>query len=283
MREETLYQYLARTAYNLRNRQNTRKADALEDICEEIDRKKLDSNKVILVKTDNLNIPLNITGLAAMEIVNLYKKPALLLRPVKEGDKIFYRGSGRGSKTEGFYNFQKLLLDSGLMDYCEGHDMAFGASIENNKIDALIKYLNKELQDVSFEAENEVDCIMDEKTVNSLVLKEFGEMVHVFGQGLPQPKFYFKLQVRPSDFKIQGERQNGLKLMYKGISFVAFQNRELVEEFLLLEEQAILGKRKISVEIIGSPEINVFNGYRNIQVMIKNIELKLSETKSSLF
>ena len=83
LREETLYQFLARTAYNLRNRQNTRKTEALEDICDVIEKQGLHHNKVIIVKTDNLDIPLNITGLAAMEVVNIYKKPTLLLRPVK--------------------------------------------------------------------------------------------------------------------------------------------------------------------------------------------------------
>ena len=32
-REETYYQYLARTAYNLRNRQNTQKEKSIEAIC----------------------------------------------------------------------------------------------------------------------------------------------------------------------------------------------------------------------------------------------------------
>ena len=281
LREETLYQFLARTAYNLRNRQNTRKTEALESICNEIDKKGLDSNKVIIVKTDNLDIPLNITGLAAMEVVNLYKKPTLLLRPVKEGGKIYYRGSGRGTKSEGFYNFQETLLESGLMHYCEGHDMAFGASIEESKIDDLIKYLNTKLSNVNFVDENEVDCSMNEKNWNPLVLKEFGEMLHVFGQGLPQPKFHFKIQVRPSDFKILGEKQDSLKLMYKGVSLVALKRKELVEAFSDLE--SLNSKNKIEVEVIGSPEINEYMGYKNIQVKVKQMEMKLSEQKSSLF
>ena len=283
LREETLYQFLARTAYNLRNRQNTRKTEALENICKEIDQKGLHYNKVIIVKTDNLDIPLNITGLAAMEVVNIYKKPTLLLRPVKEDGKTYYRGSGRGTKSEGFYNFQEVLLNSGLMLYCEGHDMAFGASIEERHLDDLIKYLNTTLSNVDFADENEVDCCLSESNWSPLVLKEFGEILHVFGQGLPQPKFYFKAQVRPSDFKIQGERQNALKLMYKGVALVALNRKDLVEQFIEIEKVATEQKKKIEVEVIGCSEINEFMGYKNIQIKIKQMELRLSEVKSSLF
>ena len=283
LREETLYQYLARTAYNLRNRQNTRKTEALDNICKEIDAKGLNRNKVIIVKTDNLDIPLNITGLAAMEVVNIYKKPTLLLRPVKENGITYYRGSGRGTKSEGFYNFQEVLLKSGLMHYCEGHDMAFGASIEERNIDDLIKYLNTTLSNVDFVDENEVDCCLGESNWSPLVLKEFGEMLHVFGQGLPQPKFYFKAQVRPSDFKIQGEKQNALKLLYKGVSLIALNRRDLVEQFLAIEQEAIINKKKIEVEVIGTSEINEYMGYKNIQIKVKQMEMKITETKSSLF
>jgi len=108
-------------------------------------------------------------------------------------------------------------------------------------------------------------------------------MLHVFGQGLPQPKFYFKAQVRPSDFKIQGEKQNALKLLYKGVSLIALNRRDLVEQFLAIEQEAIINKKKIEVEVIGTSEINEYMGYKNIQIKVKQMEMKMTETKSSLF
>ena len=283
LREETLYEFLARTAYNLKNRQNTQKEKALIALHNEVVSKKLNENKVIIIRTDNIEVPQNITGLAAMDISKVYNKPTLILRPVNENGRTYYRGSGRATKVEGFYDFQHTLLLSGLMDYCEGHDNAFGASVLVENIEPLTRWLNDYLKDVDFSEFNEVDCCMTDGKWNALCLKEFGEMMDVYGNGIPQPKFYFNFDMRPSDAKIMGANRNALKIQYKGVSFIAFRNTELIERYELLCDQCTFSGNKINVEIVGRSEINEWNGYKNVQVQIENIELKISDKKSSLF
>lgn len=283
LREETLYEFLARTAYNLRSQQNRQKDKALDSIFSIIDDQHLADNKIIIIKTDNLNIPMNITGLAAMEIVNQYNRPALLIRPIMVNGKKYYRGSGRGLKVDGFYDLQHTLLRSGLMDYCEGHDNAFGVSILEENIKPLIEWFNNELKDITFSSTPEVDCIIDDARWDPLVLKEFGEMKNVFGNGIPQPKFYFNFKIKPSDAKVQGTNEDSIKISCKGITFVAFQNKDLAQQLLELQDLALEDERKINVELIGRSEINEWMGYKNIQIMIDNVELSLSETKNSIF
>lgn len=278
-REESLYQYLARTAYNLRNRQNTQKEKSIDAICEIIEREKLHENKVLILKISAEDVPQNITGLVAMEIQKRYNRPTLVLRPVLDNGYIYYRGSGRAAVVENFDNFMEVLLKSNLMDYVEGHDNAFGASILEDNIPALTEFLNKELADITFEEYCEVDCSMNDKNWNNVVLKEFGEIIDVFGYGIPQPKFHFSFQVKSTDFRVQGSRGDSLKIQYKGIVFISFLNKELINHYMDLNEKCLKNHKEIKVELIGRSQINDYKGFKNVNIMIDNIELTLAEPK----
>lgn len=288
-RDETIYQYLARTASNLRNRQNTAKEKSLATICEKIANKHIDDNCAIVVKVDASYLSQNITGLAAMEICKKYgNRPTLLLRPVIETkmdeyghsyEEIYYRGSGRACVAEGFSSFMNVLKDSGLMDYVEGHDNAFGASILERNIPALNDYLNQHLAGIDFGDYNEVDCHMDDDNWDNICLQEFGKIIDVFGNGIPQPKFHFEFQVRDRDIRVQGKKEDSLKISHNGVCFVSFQNKKLVERYLEVADQAFQEGKEIKIECIGRSQINEWQGYQNINIMIDNIELSVCEPK----
>lgn len=278
-RTETLYQYLARTASNLRAKQNRQKDNSIESIVERIKQKNLDYNSCIIVKIDESNVPQNITGLVAMEVSKLYNKPTLVLRPKLEDGTIYYRGSGRASAIPGVQGFLEVLQESGLMDYVEGHSNAFGASIKEDDIPALHLFLNNYYKDIDFDCGLEVDCEVNDSNWNNIMLKEFGEMMQVYGNGIPQPKFYFSFNITSSDARVQGKEGDSLKISYRGVTFVVFKNRELVEHFFKLSEI----NNSIKVEIVGRSQINEWMGYKNIQIMIDAIELKGSTNSINLF
>lgn len=283
-RNETLYQFLARSAVNLRGRQNTQKEKSLNKIMAQIEDERLDRNKVLIVKTGAEDVPQNITGLVAMDISSIYKKPTLILRPVNEDGCIYYRGSGRATPVEGFDSFMDALLATNIMDYVEGHDNAFGASVMEDLIPMLTEELNAALSNVDFENSLFVHCCMDDENWNSTVIKEFAEAVPVFGQGIPQPVFHFDFQIKPSDFRIQGSRGDSLKFQYKGIVFVIFFAKDQVDKYLKLSEQCLKQKKEIHVECIGKASINEYKGYRNINITLDGLELSLCDPKvRSLF
>ena len=229
-------------------------------------------------------MPQNITGLVAMDISSIYKKPTLILRPVNEDGCIYYRGSGRATPVEGFDSFMDALLATNIMDYVEGHDNAFGASVMEDLIPMLTEELNAALSNVDFENSLFVHCCMDDENWNSTVIKEFAEAVPVFGQGIPQPVFHFDFQIKPSDFRIQGSRGDSLKFQYKGIVFVIFFAKDQVDKYLKLSEQCLKQKKEIHVECIGKASINEYKGYRNINITLDGLELSLCDPKvRSLF
>ena len=78
----------------------------------------LDSNKVIILSADGLDIPNTLTGYCAMTVSAAYKKPVMLGRITPDGK--YLKGSIRNKDGSPLKDFKKFLTDSNLMDYVEG-------------------------------------------------------------------------------------------------------------------------------------------------------------------
>lgn len=119
---ETLATQVARKAANARSRQNRIKDKAMELLDYRVHKYDLLEHKIILIEIfDEDNIPQELTGLLATQFVNKYGRPCMIVRRNNEG---FLRGSMRGSENfDEVPNLQKFLLDSNVMDYCEGQLM----------------------------------------------------------------------------------------------------------------------------------------------------------------
>jgi len=273
-RTETIFEYLVRCAVNLRAKQNRQKDKSLGQLVELIEKQKLDSHKIILIPlNDNITINKNITGLAAMEIMKKYNKPTLLLRPVLDGGVKYFRGSGRASAANGFKSFAAVLKKSGLMDYVQGHDNAFGASIEEKLIPDLLAFVDEELKNVDFLDNNEVDGIMTDENWDITPLRELGEISFIYGQGIPEPNIYFNFSAHVGDCRIQGSKRNSFKIQHNGVGFVAFNCPELIAKYEKITSNSNLSDL-LNVEIIGTANINKWNGYKNVQIFIKDIDFK---------
>lgn len=120
---ENLYDKVARESYNIKEKQNRVTLKTMEGICKVIEEEELYKDQVIIYKTSKSNaneVPKSLTGLVAMKILQKYNRPTLILRPVVEGNKTYFRGSGRGKKMEGFPSFKDYLTNSGIVDYAQG-------------------------------------------------------------------------------------------------------------------------------------------------------------------
>lgn len=283
IRRESLYEYVARTAVNLRARQNRMKEKSIESLVEMVEKQGLQNNKVLILKVGTETVHKNITGLVAMDMVNTFNKPTLVLRPVvetRDGKRcVFYRGSGRAQEVAGFNNFMAVLQESGLMEYVEGHENAFGASVLEENIPALTEFLNDKLADIDFANCNFVDCCLNDRNWNNVVLKEFGAMERIYGNGIPEPKFHLEFDAKSSDFRIQGSNNDSLKISHNGTTLIKFKCADLISEYKKLAKTPF---SKIHVEVIGTSSINSWNGYDNVQIKIQEIELTEVE-ETSLF
>jgi single-stranded-DNA-specific exonuclease len=270
---ENLYDRIARESYNIKEKQNRITLKTMERICEAIEKDKLYENQVIVYKTSKADIndvPKALTGLVAMKILQKYNRPTLILRPTNNDGKWIFRGSGRGKKAEGFLSFKDFLSGSGLVEYAQGHDMAFGTGIEEDTIPALVEYANTTLSNVDFGTDTiEVDYIFNNENLDSKMLYEFADHMHLYGNGIPQPLFAFELVLQPSNFYIMGKNKDTVKISYGGVNFIKFKSSEWAETISYNMQFPI-----IKTTIIGRAQINEFNGNRSTQLIIDHMDVQ---------
>lgn len=274
-RHESFYQYVARIAGNIRERQNTQKLKCFEFLRGKIEQQGLDKHKVICViasKDDEVQVPQNITGLIAMELMKYYNRPVLVLRPKMEGGELTYQGSGRGKQAEGFGSFLQFVRDSDYSEYGEGHAMAFGASIPASKYEDFITETDERLEDVEFSTDYlEVDAIFNQTNINEQMLYEFAKHNKLWCNGIPQPKIVLTSYYH-GDAMFMGTDKTSIKIMVGNIACVKFKDKELAEQLTNTENAKLT--------IIGRPQLNEFRGYENIQLMIEYIDVEPINTKN---
>lgn len=221
----------------------------------------------ILIHSNNDAQPLS--GLIASKLVDQYGKPALVLREVEDEvdgkRRLKYSGSGRGSIS--FTNFKDYLINTDKFLYCAGHQSAFGVSIDARKLQEL-------LTDMMYQSlPNEEGCFIVDKAytdgrVSAMEIISVDELRNYWCKGFDKPKFYIKLSnVRSSDILTMGASKNTVKITHDYISYIKFKCTE--------EELNVLLKNgNKDIEIIGTFNVNEWNGRTFPQVFIEYFEVK---------
>jgi single-stranded-DNA-specific exonuclease len=267
---EDLFDYVARLCINLKSSQDRQKMKSIDSLIAKVRKEGLHHNQVIVLKTGREEVSQNITGLVAMEMLKRYKKPVLVLRPRVENGIEYYAGSGRGKETEGFDSFRDLIHQTGLADFAEGHDMAFGTQLQADKINSFITKTNELLVDVDFNVDfAEVDYVFD-KGINKMMLKDFAEVEDLYGNGIPQPKFVFHIVLGndKANYSIMGKNSDTLKFEYKGIDFLQFKAEDTIEA-LKTTDSAL-----VELVIIGRSQYSTYQGEKRLQITIDNAEVR---------
>ena len=280
-RTENYYDYVARTAQNIRGRQNREKEKDMEFLSKRVEENNLNQHKLLIVtvsRDDEVTIPHSITGLVAMELLKKYKKPTLVLRPKSDGEGgTIYAGSARGKASGDFDSLFGMLRKSELCEYVEGHDMAHGIAIKEQNLPKLIEFANNFLADVEFDvSEYEVDFIFTNSNINYDMLTEFGKFIHIYGNGIPQPKFAFDLNVAQSAIQYIGKKEETLKIWLNGVEFIKFKCGDLIQQ--IKETPSNL----YNMKFVGRAQINEWNNKFTPQIIIDDIEFE-PITVESLF
>lgn len=273
IRKENFHDYVARISTNVRARQNRKKEESMEFLKNKIEKEHLNDDQILIVitsKNDAVTVAPTITGLVAMELLKAYKKPVLVLRPKSDGDGgTIYAGSGRGKQNGEFDSLLGLLRDSGLCEFVEGHDMAHGVGIKESNLKAVVNYVNERLKDVEFDVDQlEVDYIFHNATINRDMILAFGRAMGLYGNGIPQPKFAFKLNVAADAVRIVGKGNNVVSFSVEGVDFVKFGAASLIEEMALNKSTLY------EINLVGRAQINEWQGREKPQIMIDEIEVK---------
>jgi single-stranded DNA-specific DHH superfamily exonuclease len=144
-----------------------------------------------------------------------------------------------------------MLRKSGLCEYVEGHDMAHGVAIKEKNLPKVIEFANAYLANIEFDvSEYEVDFIFTNGNVNRDMLIEFGKVIHIYGNGIPQPKFAFDLNVAKDAIQFIGKKEETLKIWLNGVEFIRFRCGDLVQE--IKEANSHL----YNIKFVGRAQIN---------------------------
>lgn len=121
---------------NLQKKQKEEKVKIAEMVKKEIEEEGSQNNTVIIYIDRKKKIDKSLRGLTCNQLLDYYERPILLGGIDKNG---FVRGSARGYEE---MDFKYICEGTGLFEYCNGHDNAFGFSIKEDRIEEFLKYVN---------------------------------------------------------------------------------------------------------------------------------------------
>lgn len=150
---------------------------------EQIDKEKLDLDKIILVKNEEWKT--GVVGIVASRLVEEYCRPVIVF--AGHGEDL--KGSARS--VEGINIFNALTSVSDILSAFGGHAQAAGVTVLKENFDLLRKRLNEEIEKISESVETEKKIFADLECKNKLTIKFAKEIdrLEPFGIGNKKPLF----------------------------------------------------------------------------------------------
>lgn len=205
--------------------------------------------------------PRGLTGLIANRLVEIYKKPAIVLKD--EGNK--FGGSGRTKDT--FPLFKDFINELSIFDYALGHQGAFGVGIKKDKFGEMLEILQ------NIKIEDELDVHYVDKAYHNIVsaydIMAVSDLEYHWSRGFEKPSFYIKIDnCNDLQLDIIGQKRDTIRIKHNYITYIKFkcepEEIEMVKNLMSVQE----------VEIIGSFAVNEWNDRLFPQVHIEELEIK---------
>lgn len=222
---------------------------------------KYGTDKVIVIADEHYHE--GVIGLAAAKLVEEFYRPAIVLSKKGEIAKASARSISGFNIIEVIRQLEHLYIEGG------GHPMAAGFSIETAKIEKFAKELNKLakplLTDEVLSRRLKIDIEINFDNLNFDLLEKINEFEPT-GLGNPTPTFATK-GVEVIDAKTVGRDSKHLKLRLR-------QNEQIIDSIYFGggEIYSLLTPDS-KIDIAYQLENNIWNGFRNLQLKVKDIRL----------
>lgn len=228
-----------------------------EDAVNQIEKNKLYENCAIVVGGDNWHH--GVIGIVSSKITDLYFKPSILLCY----DNELAKGSGRS--IPGFDLHDALMKCQDTIEKFGGHSMAIGITIKKDNFD---KFAN-ELEQIA--KDSKIDEIVpiinvDAKINLNEVSRETVEslkQLEPFGEGNKTPIFALK-NLKVDSIRSLSEGKH-IKMTLKDgnsvVNAIGFNLGYLADEYRIGDK----------IDVVGTLEINSFNGVDSLQINIKDV------------
>lgn len=238
----------------------------LEKTLEIIKDKKYYNDDIIIVDVENIEE--SICGIIAGRIKEKFNKPTIIMTESSQ-DGIL-KGSGRSIEA---YNIYKEVFEiKDVLESFGGHPMACGLSIRSDKVEEFRQKLNDKsklkkddfVNIINIDAQIPIDKL-------SLEFAESLQRLEPFGKDNPKAKFADK-NLFIKNINMIGKNNNTMKMILnkngRDIEAIKF-NAQKDYKYLSDKFKAnIIGNR---IDAVFYPDINEFNGRRNLQVKLIDI------------
>ena len=228
-----------------------------EEAIKQIEEKQLFNKNAIIVGGENWHH--GVIGIVSSKITDLYFKPSILL--CYEDD--FAKGSGRS--IPGFDLHDALMKCQDSIERFGGHAMAIGITIKKENFEKFSEEVEKIAEDAKI---NEIIPIIniDAKIDLNEISKEMVQslkQLEPFGEGNKTPIFAFKnLKIDSIRSLTEGKH---IKMTLKDgntiIDAIGFNLGCLADEYRIGDK----------IDVVGSLEINSFNGIDSLQINLKDV------------
>lgn len=240
--------------YN-KERQETEKK-IFEEAVQMIEESEKDKNCIIL---GSQNWHHGVIGIVSSKVTDMYYKPSILVCFEEEEAK----GSGRS--ISGFDLHEALGKCSSHLERFGGHEMAVGLSLKTDEFEQF-----KEEFEQYAENSNIKELVPVIKADGQITLKDFRvdfvselKLLEPFGEANKVPLFIYR-NLKIDSIRALSEGKH-LKLTLKDgntvIQAIGFNMGALSTEYLIGDK----------IDIIGTLEINRFNGFESVQMNLKDI------------
>ena len=228
-----------------------------EDAVNQIEKNKLYENCAIVVGGDNWHH--GVIGIVSSKITDLYFKPSILLCY----DNELAKGSGRS--ILGFDLHDALMKCQDTIEKFGGHSMAIGITIKKDNFD---KFAN-ELEQIAKDSKIDeivpiinVDAKINLNEVNRETVESLKQL-EPFGEGNKTPIFALK-NLKVDSIRSLSEGKH-IKMTLKDgnsvVNAIGFNLGYLADEYRIGDK----------IDVVGTLEINSFNGVDSLQINVKDV------------
>ena len=229
-----------------------------EEAIDKINSENIKEKNSIVLAGDNWHH--GVIGIVASKITDMYFKPSVLI--CFEGEE----GKGSGRSIVGFDLHKALCSTSQYLEKYGGHAMAVGLSLKKNQYNSFKNAFEKYVEEAHIDEIVpiiHIDQLIRDKDLKIEDVKELDKL-EPFGEANKSPLIAYK-NLKIDSIRVLTEGKH-MKLTLKNennniITAMGFNMGYRAEEFLIGDK----------VDIVGSLEINQYNGHESIQFNLKDI------------
>jgi single-stranded-DNA-specific exonuclease len=205
-----------------------------------------------------------VIGIVASRMVNKFNRPAVMIA-LNNG-----HGQGSGRSIPGFHLARALHACRDHLEACGGHEMAAGLRMDSTKLEnfreAFCAHAQKMVTDEMLEEEIKLDCLAALSDLNEPVVTAM-QRLGPFGTGNPKPTLFCQsVQVAGPPRRV-GKNANHVQLQIKQnntfLRCIAFNRGDWCDQL----------QSGMTIDLAVQPSINEYNGYRNVELEIKDVRV----------